>query len=408
MSSDITLGLVLEASSPGGPSCLTSTTNLRPAAGSHASIAPAKFAARNVDQGVFAYERRYLEGEAQDAVIVDSKQSQLNRCEQALRHAIDDGHPTLSRLPRLVVSYEHPDGVREYTDLDLPHRAFDGHIRAGSVDGTPVTQLAQYRAIRDAQPGNARALLDASPASLVFGSWDSSRAARQGRWRSLLVGEIVGFCLRPDDRNPVALKGGARIDPLGQRIELTGEALKQLAEAQRGELSRDTYEKVTKEATKAKTGARVKASAVGLGGIPPTLEALAGVACHTIVRSHVLSFAALRQLRFGAGPEGDTACRALLAALALNGLARSNEELVLRANCDLVEDTPSTVTLDQRGGEPAVLAPLSTTAADALLADALDHAGQAAGVLWDGPVLRIVGNPEIAKGAVDDDATGES
>jgi len=55
----------------------------------------------------------------------------------------------------------------------------------------------------------------------------------------------------------------------------------------------------------------VSASMLGLGGIPPTLEALAGVACHRIIRSHVLSFAALRQIRFGSSPEGDAACRAL-------------------------------------------------------------------------------------------------
>lgn len=402
MTTELTLDGLVEAVSPGGPSCLTSVTNLAPAAGPHASIAPAKFALRNSDQGTFAYERRYFDGQAQDAVVVDSKQSQLNRVEQALREAIDDGHPALSRLPRLVVSYKRGDGVAEFTDLDLPHRAFDGHIRAGSVDGTPVTQLPAYRAMRDAQPGNARALLDASPTSLVFGSWDSSRAARQGRWRSLLVGEIIGFCPTPDRQHP-AMKGGARVDPVGMKIKLTGAALKELAEAQRDELSEKTYKKLLGEAVKGKEPAPVKPSTVGLGGIAPNLEALTGVACHTIVRSHVLSFAALRQLRFGAGAEGDAACRALLAALALNGLARSDAALVLRANCDLVEDGPTAVSIDQRGGERADLTPLTVASADDVLAAALAHAEQVAGVVWNGPVLRITGNPEIAKGAVDDE-----
>lgn len=404
MTHDLTLDGLIEAVSAGGPSCLTSRTELAPAAGPQASIAPAKFALRGSDQGTYAYERRYLDGLAQDVVLVDSKQSQLNRIEQALRLAIDDGHEPLARLPRLVVSYEHVDGQVEYTDLDLPHRAFDGHIRAGSVDGTPVTQLDAYRAIRNAQPGNARAVLDASPASLVFGSWDSSRSARQGRWRSVLTGEIVGFCAAPDRDHPPAMKGGARIDPLGMRIELTGPALKELAEKQKAELSKPTFDKVISEAGKAKAGARVKSSAVGLGGIPPSLETLAGVACHTIVRSHVLSLAALRQLRFGASGGGDAACRALLAALALNGLARSDAELVLRANCDLVEAGPTAVTIDQRGGSAAQLSPLTVSTADTLLADALAHAEQAAGVVWNGPVLRIDGNPQIVAGAVDDEA----
>ena len=239
-----------------------------------------------------------------------------------------------------------------------------------------------------------------SPVSLVFGSWDSSRATRQGRWRSTLVGEIVGFCENSD----TALKGGARTDPVGMKIELSEAGLKQLAEEQKEELSGNTYSKAIKEAAKAKGGKRVSASMFGLGGIPPTLEALAGVACHRIVRSHVLSFAALRQIRFGAGPEGDAACRALLAALALNALARSDAELVLRANCDLVESTPTRVKVDQRGGDALEVTALSIRAADDLLESALARAEQTAGVHWNGVSLQVTGNPAVMAGAIAEDA----
>lgn len=396
------LDLLLGAAAPGGSTCLTSVTELAPAAGSHASVAPAKFASagRQRSTGTYAYERRYLDGTASPAVMIDSKQSQLNRAEEALRLAIADGDPTLTRMPRIMVTYDRDGVPEEYSDLDLPHRAFDGHIRAGTVDGVPVTQLDAYRAIRDASPANARALLDASPVSLIFGSWDSSRSTRQGRWRSALVGEIVGFC---QDEEP-SYKGGARTDPVGMRIELTGAALKELAETQRAELSRGLFETVVKGAAGAKGDKRISASMVGLGGIPPSLEALAGVACHRIVRSHVLSFAALRQIRFGAGPDGDAACRALLAALALDALARSDAELVLRANCDLVEREPARVQVDRRGGQVLDVEPLSIAAADELLAAALAHAERTAGVVWDGVVLRVTGNPAIVAGAGAEDA----
>jgi CRISPR-associated protein Csb1 len=333
-------------------------------------------------------------------VLIDSKQSQLNRLEHALGEAIVDGHPVLSRMPRVVVSYERGGVVEEYSDLTLPHRVFDGHIRSGTVDGEPVTRLAAYRAIRDASPANARALLDASPVSLVFGSWDSSRATRQGRWRSALVGEIVGFCA--DDQT--SLRGGARVDPVGMKVELNAAALKQLAVDQQEELSGKLYAKAVRESGKATKDKGVSASMLGLGGIPPTLETLAGVACHRIIRSHVLSFATLRQVRFGAGADGDAACRALLAALALNALARSDSELYLRANCDLVQrrDSPRRVEID-RGAERVELEPLSVAAADALLAEALSAAERAAGVRWDGVVLRVAGNPAIAVGAVDEE-----
>ena len=120
-----------------------------------------------------------------------------------------------------------------------------------------------------------------------------------------------------------------------------------------------TYNKALKEAAKAKNGKLVSASMLGLGGIPPTLDTLSGVACERVIRSHVLSFATLRQIRFGAGADGDAACRALLAALALNALARSDAELYLRANCDLRERGPSEVEIDQRGGGRLALEPLS-------------------------------------------------
>ena len=402
----ISFDALMSAVSPGGASCLSSLTVLEPAAGPHASVAPAKFASSspNDKKGAYAYERRYLDGESRTAVLIDSKQSQLNRCEAALSLAISEGHPLLSRMPRVTVTYERDGFTEMYSDLTLPHRVFDGHIRAGTVDGEPVTQLDAYRAIRNATPANARALLDASPVSLIFGSWDSSRSARQGRWRSALVGEIVGFCA--DDRT--AMRGGARVDSVGMQIQLAGADLRALADRQRAELTAKTYKKASDEADKANgKKEKVSASMLGLGGIPPALETLAGVACQPIIRSHVLSFATLRQIRFGAGPEGDAACRALLAALALNALARSDAELYLRANCDLRESKPTVVELDQRGGGRAVLEPLSVGTADALIAEALQAAGQAAGVSWDGVSLSVTGDPAIVAGAVADDADRE-
>lgn len=395
----IDLVLILAASSAGGPSCLTSTTELAPAAGRHASVAPAKFAISGQRGGAYAYERRYLGDDVRDAVVIDSKQSQLNRVEAVLDQAIEDGHPTISRLPRVELRYEREGAEERYSDLTLPHRVFDGHIRAGTVDGAPTTQTPTYRAVRDATAADARALLDVSPVTLVFGGWDASRRSRQGRWRSCLVGEVIGFCSgqRPDKR------GGARVDPVGMETVVPAAVLMGMAEGQKDELSPKLYEKIRKEADKGKP---MSASPLGLGGIPPSLEQLAGVACDRIVRSHVLSFAALRQIRFGAGTDGDAACRALLVALALNGLTRSDAELYLRANCDLVEAAPTTVTIDRRGGEVEQVEALTIESADELLADALRHAEGAAGIRWDGPALRVEGKPEVLAGAVDDSADG--
>jgi len=403
------LAALLAAGSAGGPSCLTSTTTLEPAGGRHTSVAPAKFAARGKKGGVYAYEQRYLGDESRYAVVIDSKQSQLNRAEVALAQAVEDRHPLLSRVPHVRVSYERDGAVEHYYDLTLPHRVFDGHIRAGAIDGQPTTQTEAYRAVRDATPANARALLETSPVTLVFGGWDSSRRSRQGRWRSALVGEIMGFVAASRDQagalaEPTpALRGGARVDPVGMQINLNKKVMTETATRQQAELSPATFGEIVKTASGIKPGETKSSSALGLGGIPPTLDQLAGVACDTIIRTHVLSFATLRQMRFGAGVEGDAACRALLAALALNALARSDAELYLRANCDLVEAEMPKVRLDQRGGAFLDVEPLSIDAADLLLSEALAHAEKAADVKWSGLAMRVTGNPDIISGAVETD-----
>ena len=392
--STITLEHLLDACSPGGASVLTSVPPLEPAAGPHASVAPAKFVSGS--KSVFAYERRFWNGEAVTAVLIDSKQSQNNRLEAVVSAAIADGDPVLTRTPRIELRFE--DG-QVYSDLDLPHRAFDGQIRAGTINGEPVTSVEEYRKLRDATVNHARPLLEHSPMTLLLGGWDASRKSHQGRYRSILVGEIIGILADQDGGAEAnqSKRGGARIDPLGARIQLDRAGRKAIADAQKEELSKKTYDNSIGKDEKEGL------ARLGIGAIPPSLEQLGGVTCQAIIRSHVLSFAALRALRFDSPtPQGDVGCRALLAALALNGLARSDAELLLRANCDLVETGPAVVTLDKRYGQKESFEPLSIDQAQELLSAAIDHAIQAANLTWDGSVLVVEGNPAILAAATDD------
>ena len=394
--STISLPHLLDACRPGGASVLTSVTPLEPAAGPHASVAPAKFleGKGRTAKPVFAYERRFWDGEAVTAVLIDSKQSQSNRLEAAVSAAIADQGPVLARTPRIELRFE--DG-QVYSDIDLPHRAFDGQIRAGTINGEPATAAQEYRELRNATVADARPLLERSPITLLLGGWDASRKTHAGRYRSLLVGEIIGI-LSDQGRDPEvnqSKRGGARIDPLGARIQLDQAEREAIADVQKSELSDKAYTN--------SYGKGGKSSSLGLGGIPPSLEQLGGVTCRAIIRSHVLSFAALRALRFDSPtPEGDVACRALLAALALNGLARSDAELLLRANCDLVEAGPAVVTLDKRYGQKENFEPLSIEQAQELLSAAIDNAVQAANLTWDGSILVVEGNPTILAVAADD------
>lgn len=396
------LDILLAASKAGGAATMSMVTDLQPAEGEHGGVAPARFVAgRN---GTYAYETRYLDGAPVRTVLVDSKSSQGNRIEVEIAQAIDDGSGPLGLTPRIAVSYS--DGTREY-DYTLPHRLFDGHVRAGSVDGTPTTQNAMYRAARDATTANVRSILELAPTALILGGWDSTRKTRQGRYRSALVGEIIGVLA---DQSPDGIKpprrGGARVDPVAASVRLTGDQLRSLVDAQSDELSPNLLAKIEGEIKAAKNG-RVSASAIGLGAIPPALEGLGLVACRRIVRSHVLSFSALRQLRFGTNPDGDAACRALLAAYALAGLARADSELNLRANCNLRESGPTVVELDGRHGRTVELEAITVDVADQLLADAIDAARDQAGIRWEGQVFEVMGNDLIINNA-DSDSDAEA
>lgn len=388
------------ACSPGGSSALTSVTELAPAGGPHAGIAPARYIDGN--KPTFAYEYRFVDGQPVTIAVVDSKQSQLNRIETTILQDIRNEHPILGRVPRIQVSYRGGESL--YTDLELPHRAFDGHIRAGTIGGQSVTADPVYRAARDASHANARALLDLSPGSLVFGSWDSTRRTRQGRYRSALVGEIIGVLANQHDGSTdTPRRGGARVDPVGMSVQLGGDELLTVMTGQKDELSPKLVDKIEK-AAKRRGEKGNSGSVLGLGGIPPTLENLGVVTCSRIIRTHVLSFSALRQLRFGSDFAGDVACRALLAAYALAGLARSDSELYLRANCDLIECAQTAVKLDARGGDHLALEALSITAADGMLAEALAEAERTASVDWHGQVFEVVGNSAIYSAAAAESA----
>ena len=392
MSRNLELNDLKRAVQPGQATTLTSITRLQPAAGPHASIAPARYTRDQT--GVYAYETRFVAGEPVRTVLVDSKSSAANRLETAIEDAIEDGHALLTRMPRVEVTYEANGELRTFSDLTLPHRLFDAHIRAGTIDGKPTTQHDAYVAARNASPANAWDILALSPITVAFGGWDSHRKTRQGRYPSILVGEIIGVLADQESERPrEARHSGARVDPVAAGLKIEQEEMKKLVDLQAHELGK-------KNVDKAKTG-KLKPSELGFGAIPPGVEELAGIATREIIRSHVLSFALLRRLRFGKGPEGDESIRALLAALLLNALARSDSELYLRANAHLVEAERPVVKIDLRGGEQIALAPLTIEAMDAVLQEAYEHARATAGLDWSGQKLQVTGNPVVLASADD-------
>ena len=409
----ITLADLLDNLELGGGSVITSITELEPAAGPHASVAPAKFV--DGSKSVFAYENRYIEDDAQKVVLIDSKQSELNRAEAAIEQGRQYGDEAVVKIPRAVVTYETENGPVEYSDMELSHRIFDGHFRAGRVDGKPITENDQYRALRNCTPADMSALLNTAPAALLFGAWDSTRKSNQVRLRSALVGEIIGVLAdqEPGAEHRQARRGGARVDAVAASVKLAPKDMESLVNDQEAELSPKNIKKnrdAIAAASKAKNkdAAHVSASGIGLGSIPPSLEETGAVACRRIIRSWVLSLATLRQLRFGQDETKDKdkniAARALLAALGLNAIARAERELYIRANCDLIESAAPVVTLDQRFGEKKPFAPLTVKQADQLLLEAIENAKEAGVADWNGQTFNVDGNSSIIANATAEDA----
>ena len=428
----ITLADLIDNLELGGGSVITSITELEPAAGPHASVAPAKFV--DGSKSVFAYETRYIveklegqdepkkeedskdaekavKGKPQKVVLIDSKQSELNRAEAAIEQGRQYGDEAAVKIPRAVVTYKTENGPVEYTDMELSHRIFDGHFRAGRVDDKPITENDQYRALRNSTPADMSALLKTAPAALLFGAWDSTRKSNQVRLRSALVGEIIGVLAdqEPGAEHRQARRGGARVDAVAASVKLAPKDMESLVNDQANELSPGNLKKnrdAIAAASKAKNKdtAHVSASGIGLGSIPPSLEETGAVACRRIIRSWVLSLATLRQLRFGQDKDKNVAARALLAALGLNAIARAERELYIRANCDLIESAAPVVTLDQRFGEKKTFAPLTVKQADQLLLEAIENAKKAGVADWNGQTFKVEGNPTIIKNAAAEDA----
>ena len=427
----ITLADLIENVKLGGGSVITSSTELEPAAGPHASVAPAKYVEGKGQsaKSVFVYETRYIaekpenqdepntkedskttkkavKGKPQTVVLIDSKQSELNRAEAAIEQGRQYGDEAVVKIPHAVVTYQTENGPVEYTDMELSHRIFDGHFRAGTIDGKPITENNQYRALRNCTPADMSALLNTAPAALLFGAWDSTRKSNQVRLRSALVGEIIGVLAdqKRSGEEQQARRSGARVDAVAASVKLAPKDMESLVNDQEAELSPGNIGARRNEIKKAKVDDHISASPLGLGSIPPSVEEIGGVACRRIIRSWVLSLASLRQLRFGQDETKNVAARALLAALGLNAIARAERELYIRANCDLIESAAPVVTLDQRFGEKKEFAPLTVEHTDQLLLEAIENAKKAGVADWNGQTFKVDGNPIIIKNATAEDA----
>ncbi len=278
------------------------------------------------------FERRRIDGAEIWCVLVDSVQSQANQLEEALLGAVREG---AIRLPYVTVDFAGKElaGLTEITSLDAPHRVYDAILRDSLLDGQPFMKSLLGLRLAEAKPGDATALLEASPTALLFGAWHSTGegGGLGAKFARCIASEIIAVNAPVeeivDNRNgevevrTAGRRTGSRIDPLGilRKVEVFKGA--------------DGWSTNREQAGK---GAKaVRPSEINHGNIAPSVQPL-GITCDYAEHVAVISFAGLRRLGFGDG-ERDRAGRALLAALGLVALAEQDARgYALRSRCDLV------------------------------------------------------------------------
>lgn len=318
----------------GSDAAIRRRQTLQPVGGKGDKIFPPTYPSdpRNAPPQHIFEKRRIGDGEAW-CVLVDSVQSQANRLEESLLDAIHNGQ----QIPHVVVDFSSAGlaGIAVLTSLDAPHRVYDAILRDSlTEEGKPFMESDVGQQLAKAGLQNASALLEISPNALLFGAWHSTGqgGGLGAKFARCLTSEIVAVDVPAEeivDRRTGEItvqtagrRTGSRIDPLG-----VVNKVKVYKGSEGWDIDKNKVGKNAKES---------RPSEINHGNIPPSVQPL-GITCDHLEHSFVLSFAALRRLRFGGNAEKDSAGRAMLAALGLLALTEQDARgYALRSRCDLV------------------------------------------------------------------------
>jgi CRISPR-associated protein Csb1 len=284
-----------------------------PQAGPAAKVSPPTYLESSRTR--YHFEQRWgPDGEPVDVVVLDSYQSQANRCEAALKREAE-----LLGLPQLVIETEVFGSSVAISSLDAPHRSRDAYFLDSQLGGKRFDDTDLGRALSLASADDAAAFLRYAPYDLVYGVWDSHRGKRLAlKFPRSYTSEMIGwYVLR-----------GKRAATKGDPLNLKGDDAVTVADWS------------TQMSSRQGRKAQQRLSELGHGMVPGQADDEAGgVSVRSITREGVLSLTGLS--RFGFPVErGDAnrAGRTALAALALAGdrLAFGRAGLHLRSGADLV------------------------------------------------------------------------
>lgn len=382
----------LQAAVSGSAAAFRSITTLQPVEGVGGKVFPATYSG-----GVYATEKRRVEGDKNvDCVLLDSVQSQSNRAEEALKHAIENGKIA---LPLIEVDFSKANidlqkPIEKLTTLDVPHRLADAILRDSLVaDGVRFSQSSYAKKWGRSNLWNATAIYELCPTALVFGMWGSplKPGGLGAKFERAYVSEIVAVDVvsnrdneeersREGRKDLVDKRAGFRIDPL---------------EVRAGVLSKQNADGSFEVGT-----GKVRPSELNHGNI--LFESgNVGVRCKFAEQTTVISLGALRKLRFPVGEKEDSeindAGRTVLAAIGLcAGVMAAESGTSLRSRCSLWPTADREwELLDKPGTKPRTFR-VDGAQAVTLLGEAV-KAAESLGLAWMKEKLTLTPSDELVK-----------
>jgi CRISPR-associated protein Csb1 len=249
------------------------------------------------------------------------------------------------------------------------------------LKGTRLKDTNEGKSLIEAKPQNARAIYELSPATLLFGAWNSTGEGGGigAKFPRCVVSEIIGIGVATEHHvdartgelsdRPSGQRAASRIDPLGIRSGI------KVYKLPNGDWSLDAPDKNAKA---------LRPSEINHSNIAPSVTQL-GVSVDYAYHNFVLSLAALRRLRFvgnsGVPSPADLTAQTALAALGLAAAtAQDRNGYFLRSRCDLVPEVVRSFEIVRANGvaEPIEL---DFDIACRLLNDA-SEAAKSAGIAW--------------------------
>lgn len=385
----------------GNAVALRSRMSLQPAGGEGDKVFPPSYAVDGRSDHKYAVEERQV-GESDKTtvtVLLDSVASQANRAELALLEGWERGELT---FPVPYVDFSEDNGATDYdklTVLEAPHRLADAIFRDSLLNGTLFRLSAIGQAITNATPRNATDLFRYSPTSLLFGMWDSTgpKGGLGSKFQRAYVSEIVGFDAA------IGKKVGSRIDPLQiEKVAPDDRVFNSDDPAEVWTHDPDSAEKDRKDnpiyaSRGSESGEGGQPSKINHGNIVPSIDAEAGgVTISNARQTTVISFAALRRLRFkGHDRKAETAARTAVAALGVAAIAYQYEnDFDLRSRCLLLPTHPPRLELLGRDGSADDIVDVDRNSATEILSAAVAHAS-AAGIGWETDEIRLTPAPKL-------------